>query len=147
MKKILAFDLARDEGLTLIEIMIVVAILGLLAALIGVSVMEAYATAQVGAARAQISEIQSAIELHTRNCNHPPTTAEGLAALVTKPANCPAWKPSLKHRAPPDPWGNAYDYASPGTHGDDAEIRSRGPDGVPDTADDLVSWDTPPASR
>ena len=147
MKEISALDFAGDEGITFLEILVVIAILALLVAGIGISVMPAVARAKVRTAHAQISELQHAVGLHVRNCQHPPTTAEGLAALVIKPESCVAWKPSLRHSVPRDPWGNRYDYASPGTHGDDAEIRSRGPDGVLDTADDLVSWDTPPASR
>src|SRR4051812_32857361 len=139
----LARETSREEGLTLIEIMIVIAILGMLAAIIGVKVIGALDDARVGTSADQIAQLKTALKLYNRDCGKYPSTAEGLNALVTKPASCPHWKPYLEQDSVPvDPWGEPFEYFYPGTHGQEIEIISKGKDGQLNTADDIVSWNT-----
>ena len=141
LRRILIEEAGREEGLTLIEIMIVVAILGLLAAIIGANVIGALETARQGTAGDQISSFKTALRLYNRDCGKYPSTAEGLNALIAKPASCPHWKPYLEESTiPQDPWGNNFEYFFPGTHGQEMEIISKGKDGELNTADDITSW-------
>lgn len=133
---------SREEGMTLIEIMIVITILGMLAAVITVNVIERLNEARIGTTQDQIGQFKSALQLYNRDCGKYPTTSEGLNALVVK-TSCPRWKPYLSDPViPVDPWGNPYEYFSPGTHGHELEIISKGKDGELNTADDVVSWNT-----
>ena len=131
----------RQDGMTLIEIMIVIAIIGLLTAIVGVNVMGAWKTGQEGAAKTQIKSFETALQLYSTDCGRYPSTGDGLNALITKPGNCNRWKPYLKQSSIPlDPWGNPYEYFYPGTHGQEIEIISKGADGSLNTQDDVVSW-------
>ena len=141
LRRILIEEVGREEGLTLIEIMIVIAILGLLAAIIGVNVIGSLEDGRKAAAQDQIGQFKTALRLYNRDCGKYPNTAEGLTALVTKPASCPRWKPYLEESTiPQDPWGNNFEYFFPGTHGQEMEIISKGKDGELNTADDITSW-------
>ena len=127
--------------MTLIEIMIVIAILGLLASIVGVAVIGRLQEGRIGAAQTQIKSFESAMQLYNRDCGKYPGTADGLNALISKPANCNRWKPYLTQSSIPlDPWGNPYEYFHPGTHGQELEIISKGPDGTLNTQDDVVNW-------
>src|SRR5512135_2490633 len=100
----------REEGMTLIEIMIVIAILGLLASVIGVAVMRNLEEGRVSAATMQIGKFKTALQLYNRDCGKYPNTSEGLNGLVAKPAACPRWKPYMDESSiPQDPWGNNYE--------------------------------------
>lgn len=134
--------LRRSAGMTLIEIMIVIAILGLLAGIIGVGVMRSLEDARAQTALTQIKAFESALQLYNRDCGKYPGTQVGLTALIQNPGNCPRWKPGYLggNTIPPDPWGNSYEYFSPGTHGNEVEIISKGKDGELGTGDDVVSW-------
>ena len=139
----LAREGAKEEGLTLIEIMIVIAILGLLAAIISVNVIGSLETSRAGVALDQIGQFKTGLRLYNRDCGKYPSTADGLNALVSKPASCPRWKPYLEENViPVDPWGNAFEYFYPGTHGQEMEIVSKGKDGELNTADDITSWNS-----
>ena len=147
MKSRFASMLARfrsqEEGLTLIEIMIVISILGLLMAIIGVEVLKYFEEAKVETSRQQIGNLASSLKLYYRDCGKFPSTAEGLGALTTKPASCPRWKKYLDaDQVPKDAWDNAFEYFNPGTHGHEWEIISKGRDGELNTADDINSWDS-----
>lgn len=132
---------ARQDGMTLIEIMIVVAILGLLAAIVGINVIGQLQEGRIGAAKSQIKSFETGLKLYNRDCGKYPSTAEGLNALITKPGSCARWKPYLDQQTIPlDPWSNPYEYFYPGTHGQEIEIISKGPDGSLNTQDDVVSW-------
>jgi len=135
-----------QAGMTLVEIMIVVAILGLMASIVGVAVFKNFQEARRQTAQTQIKDFGSALQLYNRDCGKYPTTAQGLQALVANPGNCPRWKGYLENNTIPlDPWGNPYDYFYPGVHGQpEFEIISRGPDSEPNTQDDVVSWSTEP---
>ncbi|MDA8384177.1 MAG: type II secretion system major pseudopilin GspG [Betaproteobacteria bacterium] len=127
---------ARDEqrGFTLIEIMIVVVILGILAALVVPKIMSRPEQARVVAARADISTIMQALKLYELDNGTYPTTDQGLSALVSRPTVPPIpanWKPGgYLERLPKDPWGREYLYLNPGVHGR-IDVFSYGPQGQP----------------
>ena len=124
---------ARIRAFTLIEVMVVVAILAVLAALIVPKVMSRPDEARVVAARQDIASLLQALKLYRLDNLRYPTTEQGLAALVTRPTLAPVpsnWKPGgYLERLPRDPWGHAYQYLSPGLHGE-IDVFSFGADGV-----------------
>ena len=113
---------ARIRAFTLIEVMVVVAILAVLAALIVPKVMSRPDEARVVAARQDIASLLQALKLYRLDNLRYPTTEQGLAALVTRPTLAPIppnWKPGgYLERLPRDPWGHPYQYLSPGLHGE-----------------------------
>ena len=124
---------ARIRAFTLIEVMVVVAILAVLAALIVPKVMSRPDEARVVAARQDIASLLQALKLYRLDNLRYPTTEQGLAALVTRPTLPPVppnWKPGgYLERLPRDPWGNPYQYLSPGLRGE-VDVFSFGADGV-----------------
>lgn len=121
----------RDaHGFTLIEIMVVVVIIGLLAAIVAPRFIGQVDTAQVNAARSEISTIETSLNLFRLDNFRFPTTEEGLEALVNNPGgNVGAtWRQYLP-RLPNDPWNNPYEYQSPGQRGGDFDLYSLGRDG------------------
>lgn len=107
-----------QRGFTLIEVMVVVVILGILAAFIVPKLMDRPDAARIAKAKSDIGAIESALNLYRLDNHRYPTTDEGLEALVERPANAPAWKEGgYLERLPMDPWGNPYQYLSPGVHG------------------------------
>jgi general secretion pathway protein G len=124
---------ARIRAFTLIEVMVVVAILAVLAALIVPKVMSRPDEARVVAARQDIASLLQALKLYRLDNLRYPTTDQGLAALVTRPSVAPVppnWKPGgYLERLPRDPWGNPYQYLSPGLRGE-VDVFSFGADGV-----------------
>ena len=122
----------KRRGFTLIEVMVVVVILGILAALIVPKIMDRPDEARVVAARQDIASLVQALKLYRLDNHAYPTTAQGLQALVTKPTVDPvppAWHGYLE-RLPMDPWGHPYQYLSPGLQGE-IDIFSYGADGAP----------------
>jgi general secretion pathway protein G len=124
---------ARIRAFTLIEVMVVVAILAVLAALIVPKVMSRPDEARVVAARQDIASLLQALKLYRLDNLRYPTTEQGLAALVTRPTLPPVppnWKPGgYLERLPRDPWGNPYQYLSPGLRGE-VDVFSFGADGT-----------------
>jgi general secretion pathway protein G len=122
-----------QNGFTLIEVMVVVAILAILAALIVPKVIGRPDEARVVAAKQDIATLMQALKLYRLDNNRYPTTEQGLAALVTAPSSAPVptnWKPGgYLERLPRDPWGNPYRYLNPGLRGD-IDVFSFGADGV-----------------
>jgi general secretion pathway protein G len=120
-----------QQGFTLIEIMVVVIIIGLLAAIIGPQVMGRVDDAKITKVHSDLQAIESGLTLYKLDNFRYPTTEQGLRALVEKPAdpNVRNWKTGgyLK-RLNKDPWGNDYQYASPGSHGE-IDVSSLGADG------------------
>jgi general secretion pathway protein G len=118
-------------GFTLLELLVVVAIIGLLAAFVGPRLFGNVGKSRVTTARAQIEAFSRALESYRLDVGKFPDTNAGLDALVDKPADAPKWNgPYLQKAVPADPWGNAYIYKQPGT-GRDYDIVSYGRDGVP----------------
>jgi general secretion pathway protein G len=128
-------------GFTLIELMVVVVILGILAAVVVPRVMDRPEQARITAAKNDIRAIKSALDMYKLDNHRYPTTDQGLEALVEEPASDPQPKNWNKYldRVPQDPWGNPYQYLNPGKHGD-IDIFSLGPDGQPGGDDDIGSW-------
>lgn len=124
----------RQTGFTLIEIMVVVVILGILAALVVPKIMSRPDEARVVAARQDISSLVSALKLYRLDNKRYPTTEQGLQALVSRPAAGTAaegWNPSgYIEKLPVDPWGQAYQYLNPGLHGE-IDVFSFGADNAP----------------
>jgi general secretion pathway protein G len=133
----------NNKGFTLIEVLIVMVILGLMAALVGPKMFGKTGKAMQKAAKSQISLFETAIDTFRLDVGKFPTTEQGLEALRVQPAGIKKWDgPYLPKEIPLDPWGNAYVYKSPGDHGP-YDIISRGADGKEggegeDT--DIVSW-------
>ncbi len=141
--------LRNDGGFTLIEIMVVVVILALLAALVGPKIMGRSDDAKIADAKVQIRNIESALKLYKLDNGVYPTTEQGLHALVEKPAvgqipkNYRAEGYLESKKVPQDPWKNDYVYLSPGEHGD-YDLCSLGADGAKGGAGvnaDICSWD------
>lgn len=121
----------QARGFTLIEIMVVVVILGILAALVVPNILSNVDTARITAAKQDIRAIESALDMYRLDNFTYPSTQYGLDALVTQPADPSVrnWRPGgyLK-KLPVDPWGNPYQYLYPGTQGE-VDIWSMGADG------------------
>ncbi|HEY3554931.1 MAG TPA: type II secretion system major pseudopilin GspG [Casimicrobiaceae bacterium] len=135
------------RGFTLIEIMVVIVILGVLAALVVPNVLSRTDDARIAAAKSDLGAIRQALKLYRLDNQRYPTTEQGLAALVTKPTIAPAppnWKPGgYLEKLPRDPWGRPYQYLNPGLKGE-VDIFTYGADGEPggNGADaDIGSWD------
>ena len=136
----------RQRGFTLIEILVVVVILGTLAALIVPRIMDRPDQARVVAATADIATLVNALKLYRLDNGAYPSGEQGLEALVRKPerGNIPRnWKPGgYLERLPTDPWGDPYQYLNPGVHGE-IDVFSYGADGKPGGegfAADIGSW-------
>ncbi len=137
----------RHRGFTLIEIMVVIVILGILAALVVPRVLDRPDEARVVAARNDVAAIAQALKLYRLDNQRYPTTEQGLAALVSRPTVAPLppnWKPNgYLERLPKDPWGHPYQYLSPGLRGE-IDVFSFGADGQPGGTGidaEVGSWD------
>ena len=137
----------RGAGFTLIEVLVVVAILGILAALVVPRIMDRPDEAKRVAAQADVRAIVQALKLYRLDNGFYPSTDQGLIALVQNPASPPTpanWKQGgYLERLPKDPWGQPYQYLNPGLHGE-IDVFSFGADGQPGGTGndaDIGSWD------
>lgn len=134
------------HGFTLIEIMVVVVIIGLLAAIVAPNLIGNIDKAQVSRTKQDIRSIETALNLYRLDNFKYPTTAQGLEALVTNPGEtvAPNWKTGgyLK-KVPIDPWNRPYGYASPGEHGefDVFSLGADGQEGGEGNDADIGNWD------
>ena len=137
----------RAAGFTLIELMIVLFILGLLAALVAPRLMGRVGKAKKKSAQAQIQMLSTALDLFHLDVGRYPTEEEGLKALNQKPDNASSWAgPYLTKDMPKDPWGRDYIYKNPGEHGT-YDLYSLGADGQPGGEGeniDITNWQASP---
>jgi general secretion pathway protein G len=133
----------RQKGFTLFEILVVVIIIGLLAALVGPRLFGKVSTAKQKTTKAQIELFGTALDTYRLDVGRYPTTEEGLKALREKPSGAEGWQgPYLPKEIPVDPWNRAYVYKSPGEHGD-YDLISYGLDGAEGGEGenlDIVNW-------
>jgi general secretion pathway protein G len=121
---------AAQRGFTLLELLVVMAIIGLLAGYVGPRYFAQIGKSEVKAARAQIDGLEKALDQYRLDTGHYPSQDQGLAAIIKKPANEPRWDgPYLKKDLPMDPWGRAFIYKIPGERGE-FELVSLGKDGA-----------------
>ncbi len=136
--------LKRQAGVTLIEMLVVVTIIALFAALVAPAMLKKGDQARVAAAKAQVNSFSTALGSYKLDTSMYPTNEQGLEALRTKPEGLTQWNgPYLPKEIPNDPWGRPYIYKYPGEHGDEPDIVSYGADGQPGGDGinaDIVSW-------
>jgi general secretion pathway protein G len=124
---------SAQHGFTLLEIMVVVVIIGILAALVMPKIISRPDEARAIAAKQDIASLMQALKLYRLDNQRYPVTEQGLQALVTKPATAPIppnWKAGgYIERLPKDPWGNPYQYLNPGVNGE-IDVFSFGADGI-----------------
>ncbi len=120
------------RGFTLVEILVVLVIVGVLVALIAPNVLDRAGEAKVTAARTDVNSLTQALKLYKLDNQRYPGADQGLEALVRKPTSGTVpqnWRPYLD-KLPKDPWGQPYQYANPGLHGE-IDVFSFGADGKP----------------
>lgn len=121
----------KARGFTLLELLVVVAIIGLLVAYVGPRYVSQIGKSETAAARAQLDALAKALDTFRLDTGHYPSTAQGLTALRARPASEARWNgPYLQKDVPADPWGKPYVYRTPGTRGD-YDLMSYGRDGAP----------------
>lgn len=140
-----------EGGFTLVEMLVVIAIIGLVMGLVGPRVLSYLGEAKVKAAKIQIESFSSALDLFYMDVGRYPSASEGLTVLVERPANAPVWNgPYLKNASvPADPWGHVYLYRVPGQKGpyQIVSLGSDGQEGGTGNAADIGNGETLAASR
>ncbi|MEW6101850.1 MAG: type II secretion system major pseudopilin GspG [Candidatus Omnitrophota bacterium] len=131
----------KNKGFTLIELMLVVIIIGVLAAMVMPRLVGRSEQARIEAARADINaNIALALDMFEMDCGRYPTTEEGLTALRANPGSLTTWKGPYLKKDPKDPWARAYLYRSPGTQNTDYDLYSAGPNATEGDDDDIGNW-------
>lgn len=132
MQRARLFATVRRQGFTLLELLVVVAIIGLLAAYVGPKFFSQIGRSEQGVAKYQVEAFSRALGAYRLDVGGFPTTEEGLEALIKRPATATKWNgPYLEKDVPADPWGRPYRYQSPGAEGADFDIVTLGKDGQP----------------
>lgn len=127
-----ARDILRSPGFTLLELLVVIVIIGLLAAYVGPRYFSQLGKSERSAAKAQIESFARALDAYRLDTGRYPTNEQGLNALVARPADESRWNgPYLQKAVPPDPWGRHYVYQMPGASGAEFDLVSYGRDGQP----------------
>src|SRR6266446_7292613 len=137
--------IAAIRGMTLIEILVVLTLIGIVMGIVGGNYLGQGEKAKAKAAKIEIEQIGQTLDLYKLEVGRYPTSQEGLQALLSAPAgtsnwNGPYWK---KATLPKDPWGNEYKYASPGQHGayDIVSLGADGKEGGEGANKDITSWE------
>ena len=128
------------SGFTLIELLVVIIILAILAAVVIPRVLGRTDDARIAKATADVSTLESTLEMYKADNRNYPTGDQGLQALIANVENSPKWNGPYVKTLPMDPWGNPYVYVFPPQHSADFDIFSAGPDGQPGTEDDIGNW-------
>lgn len=143
MPKINTTICCNNKGFTLLELLVVMVIIGLLAAYVGPKYFEQIGKSETKTARAQLDALGKGLDQYRIDVGQYPSSEQGLAALNTNLANDPKWQgPYLKKSVPNDPWDKPYLYKSPGEHGD-YDLSSLGKDGQlggTKESEDVLSW-------
>ncbi|GDX41348.1 type II secretion system protein GspG [Armatimonadota bacterium] len=132
----------RKSGFTLIELVVVIVIVAILAAIVVPRFIGRAEDAKITATIVNIQSFKTQLELYSTDTGHPPTTSQGLMVLVSNPG-VKGWNgPYLKDvsAVPKDTWDHDFVYKQPGDNGRDYDVVSPGPDGQLGTADDIQSW-------
>jgi len=137
--------IAASAGFTLVEMLVVLAIIGLIVGIVAPRVFNQLAGAKVRTAHIQIESLKNALDLFFLDVGRYPTTSEGLGALMARPSSASSWNgPYLKSAAVPrDPWNNPYVYRAPGQNGRSYDIVSFGADGRDNgtqSGTEITSW-------
>ena len=131
----------RKQAFTLIELMLVVIIIGALAAMVIPRLTGRSEQARIAASRADINvNIATALKLYELDNGNFPSTSEGLNALLARPSSAINWNGPYLEKKPTDPWGNLYKYVYPGEHRADYDLYSLGKDGM-ESDDDVRNWE------
>jgi general secretion pathway protein G len=132
----------KKKAFTLIELLLVVIIIGVLTAMVAPRLTGRGEEARRSVAKADIEiNIPTALKMYELDNGAFPTTEEGLDALISAPSSATNWKGPYLEKQPLDPWGNSYQYTSPGTNRMDYDLSSLGRDGV-ESDDDITNWDS-----
>lgn len=130
----------RHNAFTLIELLLVLVILAVLAAVVVPKFTNRSEQAKITAAKTDISNMETALDVFETDCGRYPNGDEGLQALVGNPSNLQGWKGPYLKRLNMDPWGHPYVYVSPGQHNATGiDLYSLGPDGR-EGNDDITNW-------
>ena len=136
-------SLLRQQGFTLLELLVVMVIIGLLAGYVGPKYFAQIGKSEIKATRAQIDALEKALDQYRLDVGRYPSTEQGLNALMKQPAGEARWQgPYLRKDVPLDPWGTAYQYRQPGEHGE-FDLFSFGKDGKAGgdgEAADITNW-------
>jgi general secretion pathway protein G len=135
----------KENGFTLLELLVVLGIIAMLAGIVGPQVMKHMGESKVKAARVQIEDLAATLDMYKLDLGNYPTTEEGLKALVESPDSAKRWNgPYLqKSKIPLDPWQNEYKYVFPGEHGkfDLISMGADGREGGEGEDQDINSWE------
>ena len=133
----------KNQGFTLLELLVVMVIIGLLAGYVGPKYFEQIGKSENKTAKAQIDALGKALDQYRIDTGRYPSSEQGLSALYKKPSNEPKWSgPYLKKNIPNDPWDKPYIFKSPGEHGD-YDLYTLGKDGQlggEKESEDVVNW-------
>ena len=134
-------DRKNERGFTLVELIVVLVILGLLAAVVAPKLYDKLAQSKSKICQIQVKELEGALAMFAFDVGRYPANSEGLEALVSNPGNVESWKgPYVNKALPMDPWGKPYIYRFPGTHGGEFDLLSLGPSGVEGQGEEIGNW-------
>lgn len=133
---------APRRAFSILELLLVLVILSILAGIVGVRFAGQSNNARIRAAQVQMANLETALKSYEIQLGRFPTTQQGLDALFEAPSGVENWDgPYMDKRVDADPWGNAWQYRSPGVRNADYDLHSFGPDGQEGGGDDIVNWD------